>query len=208
MSTKAAPELMRDFEVLLDERLGDERRRRRKAERLGRLSLILAGFAVLASALVGYALFDRRGPGINAGVVRAGEVRVVDGAGRVRGRWTVLSGGSTRLSFLDEHGTERLRLTLLANGAAGISLADSRGEGRVVLSLEGGAESRFTFADAAGTPRMVLGLSPRQAGSLIFADAAGVPSAAFGLQDDGSGTFLLPGAQSAVDSVPADTTDG
>jgi hypothetical protein len=75
-----------------------------------------------------YTLYDRRGPGINSGVVRTGELRLVDGEGRLRGRWQVLPGGATRLSFLDEDGVLRMRLTLLERGA-GITLADARGEG-------------------------------------------------------------------------------
>ena len=200
-----AAELVRDFEVLLDERLTQERRRRRSSERLTRIALGVAVTSLLLLAIVAYTLYDRRGPGISAGVVRAGELRLVDGEGRVRGRWSVLADGSARISLLDEQGTERLRLTVLDNGSQGISLSDSRGEGRVVLSLEEGEGSRLTFADAAGRTRTVLGLSSQFAGTLLFADADGAPRAAFGLEPDGRAMFMLPEGRSR-DTTPDDTT--
>jgi len=187
-----APEIIRDFELVLEDRLKEERRRRKKGERLGRLGLGLAFAAILVSALMAYTLYDRRGPGINTGILRAGEIRLVDGEGRLRGRWQVLPGGAARLSFLDEAGAVRMRLTLLENGAQGITLADARGEGRVVLSLEGSEGSRLTFADAAGRPRTVLGLSPQDDGTLLFADEGGTPRVALGLEQLGRALFVLP----------------
>lgn len=196
-----APEIIRDFELVLDERLKQERRRRRAGERLGRLGLMLAAFGLLCLAIMAYTLYDRRGPGISSGVVRAGELRLVDGEGRVRGRWQVLPGGATRLSFLDEAGIERMRFTLLENGAQGMTMADARGEGRVVLSLEGSEGSRLTFADAAGRPRTILGLSPQDDGTLLFADEGGTPRVAMGLEQRGRALFVLP--PEPRDSVPA-----
>jgi hypothetical protein len=201
------PELFRDFELILEQRMTAERIRRRHAERLGRFSLVLAGVALLATALMAYTLYDRRGPGISAGVVRTREVSLVDVEGRVRGRWAMLPEGGTRLSFLDDAGIERLRMTLLQSGAQGITLADSRGEGRVVLSLEGGEGSRLTFADAAGRPRTVLGLSSEQAGTLIFADDEATPRAAMGLEPDGRGTFMLPAARGSREPASSDTAE-
>ena len=202
------PELFRDFELILEQQMNEERARRRHAERLGRYSLAIAGAALLATALMAYTLYDRRGPGISTGVVRTREVNLVDGAGRVRGRWAMLPEGGTRLSFLDDAGVERLRMTLLESGAQGITLADSRGEGRVVLSLEGGEGSRLAFADAAGRPRTVLGLSSEQAGTLIFADEEATPRAAMGLEPDGRATFVLPTGRSRepASSDTAETT--
>ena len=202
------PELFRDFELLLDTRLKEERQKRRHADRLARLGLGLGAGALLVTALIAYTLYDRRGPGISSGAVRTRELRLVDASGRMRGRWAVQPEGGTRLSFLDERGTERIRITLLQSGAQGITLADSRGEARVVLSLEGGEGSRLTFADAAGRPRTVLGLSPQQAGSLIFADEESAPRAALGLGADGRATFVLPGDRRSQESEPSDTTDG
>ena len=199
------PELFRDFELLLDTRLTEERQKRRHSERLLRFSLALATFALFVVALVAYTLYDRRGPGISAGTVRTREVRLVDGSGQVRGRWSLQEDGGTRLSFLDDRGTERIRITLLQNGAQGITLADSRGEARVVLSLEGSEGSRLTFADAAGRPRTVLGLSSQQAGSLIFADQEATPRAALGLGPDGRATFVLP-SDRRTRELPEDTT--
>ena len=201
--TPTAPEIIRDFELVLEDRLKEDRRRRKKGERLGKLSLVLALAALLICALMGYTLYDRRGPGINSGVVRTGELRLVDGQGRLRGRWQVLPGGATRLGFLDEAGVVRMRLTLLENGAQGITLADARGEGRVVLSLEGSDGSRLTFADAAGRPRTVLGLSPQDDGTLLFADEGGTPRVAMGLEQLGRALFVLPAEPR--DSVPAAT---
>ena len=201
--TPTAPEIIRDFELVLDDRLREERRRRRSAERLGRLSLVLALAGVVASALIGYTLYDRRGPGIASGVVRTGELRLVDSDGRVRGRWQVLPGGATRLGFLDPNGVERMRFSLLENGAQGISLTDAKGEGRVVLSLEGDG-SRLTLADGAGRPRAILGLSPQQDVTLLFADDAGNPRVAIGLEQSGRAVFTLPGEPAAA-PAPADT---
>lgn len=190
------PEIIRDFELILDERMAIERRKRQRAERFGRYGFIMAGVALLATLLMGYTLYDRRGPGINAGKVRTREISLVDAGGNVRGRWMMLPEGGTRLSFLDDAGVERMRMTLLHSGAQGITLADARGEGRVVLSLEGGEGSRLTFADAAGRPRTILGLSSQQAATLIFADEEAAPRAAFGLEPDGRGTFMLPSSRS------------
>jgi hypothetical protein len=202
-----APEILRDFEVVLDERLADERQRRRKSERLVRIGFGLAVLALLGTALLAYTVHDQRGPGITSGVVRTGELRLVDGAGNVRGRWIVQPGGTTRLSFLDAAGMERMRFTLLESGGQGITLADAQGEGRVVLSFEGGEGSRLTLADAAGRPRTILGLSPRDGSTLLFADEGGQPRAALGLRDDGRATFMLPQEGQAPDPVPNDTTD-
>jgi hypothetical protein len=207
MSTKegrapSAPEIMRDVELVIDERLTEERRRRRAAERLGRISMVVAVLALLLSAMMAYTLYDGRGPGISAGVVRTGELRLVDGEGRVRGMWQVMPSGVTRLALLDPSGVERMRFTLLENGSQGISLADARGEGRVVLSLEGGEGSRLTFADAAGRPRTVLGLSPQADGTLLFADEGGTPRVALGLEQQGRATFAMP-AESRSEPAPA-----
>jgi hypothetical protein len=211
------PELLRDVELLLDERFIAERKKRHRAEQLGRYALILAAVSLLATSLMGYTLYDRRGPGISAGKVRTREVSLIDNTGKVRGRWSMLPEGGTRLSFLDDAGVERMRLTLLNNGAQGITLADARGEGRVVLSLEGGEGSRLTFADAAGRPRTILGLSSQQAATLIFADEYATPRAAVGLEPDGRGTFMLPSGRSrppgqepipdADATEPADSTN-
>ncbi len=214
------PELLRDFELILEERLILERKKRQRAERLARYALVIAGVALLATLLVGYTLYDRRGPGISAGKVRTRELALVDNTGKVRGRWSMMPDGGTRLSFLDGGGVERLRMTLLGSGAQGITLADARGESRVVLSLEGGEGSRLTFADAAGRPRTILGLSSQQAGTLIFADENAAPRAAIGLEPDGRGTFVLPSGRSREPSTEslesdevaqpdtANTTDG
>lgn len=201
------PELFRDFELILETRLTEERGKRRRAERFGRFAFMMAAVALLASALIGYTLYDRRGPGISAGKVRTGEVMLVDAAGQVRGRWSMLPEGGTRLSLIDKAGVERMRLTLLESGAQGITLADSRGEGRVVLSLEGGEGSRLTFADAAGRPRTVLGLSSQQAATLIFADEESNPRAAMGLDPDGRGTFMLPTTRSSREPATSDTAE-
>jgi hypothetical protein len=202
-----APEIMRDVELVIDERLREERRRRRSAERIGRISLVIAVISLLGAALIAYALYDGRGPGINSGVIRTGELRLVDADGNIRGRWQVLPGGATRLALLDAAGVERMRMTLLENGAQGISLADARGEGRVVLSLEGGEGSRLTFADAAGRPRTVLGLSGQQDGTLLFADEGGTPRVAVGLERDGRATFALPAERSVTAPAPAQDPD-
>lgn len=201
------PELFRDFELILETRLAEERRKRRRAEQFGRLTFMLAAVALLATALMAYTLYDRRGPGISAGTVRTREVMLVDADGRVRGRWSSLPEGGTRLSLIDKAGVERMRMTLLESGAQGITLADSRGEGRVVLSLEGGEGSRLTFADAAGRPRTVLGLSSQQAATLVFADEESNPRAAMGLEPDGRGTFMLPSSRSSREPVTSDTAE-
>jgi hypothetical protein len=60
-----APEILRDFEVVLDERLADERQRRRKSERLVRIGFGLAVLALLGTALLAYTVHDQRGPGIS-----------------------------------------------------------------------------------------------------------------------------------------------
>ena len=190
--TPTAPEIIRDFELVLDERLKEERKRRRVGERMGRIGLVMAAAALLCNALLAYTLYDRRGPGISSGVVRTGELRLMDGEGRMRGRWQVLPGGATRLGFLDESGVERMRFTLLENGAQGMTLADARGEGRVVLSLEGSEGSRLTFADAAGRPRTILGLSSQADGTLLFADEDGTPRVALGLEQLRGALFILP----------------
>ena len=205
-ATPTVPELLRDFEVLIDDRLSQERRRRRGAERMGRIALGLAALALLLAGVMAYSLYGRGRPGVNAGIVSARELHLLDGAGRVRGSWGVLRDGTTRLSMLDERGTERMRLTLLNSGAQGITLADAQGEGRVVLSLEGTEGSRLTFADRAGRPRTLLGLSSQDAGTLIFADAEGTPRAAMGLETDGRATFVLPADRGAPPPEPADTT--
>lgn len=198
-----APEIIRDFELVLDERLKEERKRRRAGERLGRIGLLVACLALLCNALMAYTLYDRRGPGINSGLVRARELQLLDGEGRMRGRWQVLPGGATRLGLLDEAGVERMRFTLLANGAQGISLADARGEGRVVLSLEGSEGSRLTFADAAGRPRTVLGLSSQSDGTLLFADDSGTPQVALGLDQLRGALFVIPAESRDSVSPPA-----
>jgi hypothetical protein len=204
----AVAELFRDFESILNTRLKEERQRRHQVERLARMSVAVAIAALVVGAAIAFAVFTRRGPGIAASVVRTREIRLLDEHGQVRGRWSMLPQGGSRLSFVDDHGTERLRLTLLANGSQGITLADARGEGRVVLSLEGGEGSRLTFADAGGRPRTVLGLSSQQAATLIFADQEGAPRAALGLEPDGRATFALPEARSrdVANDAPADTT--
>jgi len=203
-----APEIIRDFELVLDERLKEERKRRRTADRMGRLGLLIAAAALLCSAVMAYTLYDLRGPGINSAVVRTGELRLLDGEGRLRGRWQVLPGGTTRLAFLDESGVERIRFTLLENGAQGVTLADARGEGRVVLSLEGSEGSRLTFADAAGRPRTVLGLSSQSDGTLLFADESGTPRVALGFEQLRGGLFVLPTERDTVPPAPESDTEG
>jgi hypothetical protein len=204
-----APELLRDFNLLINDRLSQEVLRRRAVERKARISLVIAVLALLVSGLLAASFYSGGGPGIRVSSVTAGSVQLVDGTGRLRGRWEVTGDNTARLSLLDDQGTARLRLTLLGSGAQGITLADARGEGRVVLSLEGSEGSRLTFADGAGRPRTVLGLSPQDAGTLIFADADGAPRAAMGLETDGRATFVLPPERSgAVRAAPAADTTG
>jgi hypothetical protein len=76
-----APELMRDFELVLGDRLAEERRRRRKADRLAGIALFGAVAALAVTAFMAFSLYAG-GPGITTGVVSAGEVRLVDNAGR------------------------------------------------------------------------------------------------------------------------------
>lgn len=204
-----APELLRDFELILGDKLAVERRRRRKADRVAGVALFTAVLSIATAAVMAYSLYGGR-VGISVGVVSTGEIRLLGSDGAVRGRWAIMPDGSQRLALMDDRGAERMRLTLLGNGSPGVSLADSRGEGRVVLSLEAGEGSSLTFADGAGRPRTVLGLASNDASTLLFADESAVPRAALGLEADGSAMFILSddGRVQSSSNAARDTTAG
>jgi hypothetical protein len=186
-------ELLRNFRIILDERLKHEAESiKASTRRLVYAALAMGLLAVGVGGAVGFYAVSSSLPGMTSSSLRTQELVLMGPDGRERGSWSVDNEGTSRLVMTDPAGMDRLKLTLRANGEQGVSMADSTGSPRIVLGFLDDGSGTLAFANERGQTRSVLGLAPNEESSLVFADPNGGTRAIMGVASDGTPMFWMP----------------
>jgi len=150
----------------------------------------LVGGGVVSWLFPGRAVFAQ---GTAPKVIEAQKFRVVDGQGKHRAWFGLLTDGGPILVLADAAGKSRVELSLRNPPEHGplLALYDATGQGRAWLSLLPDGQLDLGMSNAAGQQRAWLGLSQDGEPSLALSDAAGEQRAGLGLSQDGSPSLVL-----------------
>ncbi len=117
-------------------------------------------------------------------ILEAGEVRLVDASGTIRGVFSAAS-GAPYLALKDAKGKERVRLALAGPAGAELAFAGASGNRAARLSVADDGSVALALADSSGKDRWSASLGADGTPSVALSDGDGNTRASLGLSAEG-----------------------